>query len=160
MCVCVCLSGVQHVPGDVGGLHHVTQRGASGLAVYSAHAVAEENGGRSSGVRPGQSSASSRRHQVWAPSLQFGLYINAISRVFVYFLHSVHFLCLVFTGIRFRTISSSTSWCGLLLIRRRHQTSRLARSLCSHFLQVFSRSASLWRCHVTSWPALTTSVQK
>ena len=56
--------GVQHVPGDSGGLHHAAQGRPAGLALCAAHSAAQEDGGRPAGLRPGQSPEGAGRHQV------------------------------------------------------------------------------------------------
>ncbi len=58
------LSGLQHVPGDSGGLHHAAPGRAAGLALRPAHSAAEEDGGRPAGLCPGQSAEGLGRHQV------------------------------------------------------------------------------------------------
>lgn len=60
----LCTSGVQHVPGDPGGLRHGTQGGSAGLAFCPAHSAAEEDGGRSARLGPGQSPEGPGYHKV------------------------------------------------------------------------------------------------
>lgn len=59
----MCL-GVQHVPGDSGGLHSGPQGRSSGLVVCPAHSAVEEDGSRPAGLRTGQSSESAGCHKV------------------------------------------------------------------------------------------------
>ncbi len=65
-----------------------------------------------------------KRSRVFSSELYFCTVVD-----YYYFL-----LCLlVFAGTRFRTISSSTSWCGSSWIRLRRQTSRSVPDFISHF---------------------------
>lgn len=64
VCLGCVAAGVQHVPGDAGGLRHGPQGGPAGLALRPAHTAAEEDGGRPAGLRPGQGPESPGRHQV------------------------------------------------------------------------------------------------
>lgn len=57
-------SGVQHVPGDPGGLHYTASGGPTGLALCPAYAAAKEDGRRPTGFRSGQSPEGARCHQV------------------------------------------------------------------------------------------------
>lgn len=118
----VVVSGVQHVPGNAGGLHRNSQGGFARLALRAPHTAVKEDGRWSAGLSAGQSSESSRCHQVWT-LLRFVriktstvLFYNRIFFAYLIFMHvTFSVLCAhvssVFysTGILFPTISSSTS---------------------------------------------------
>lgn len=70
----VVLSGVQHVPGNAGGLHRAAQGGFAGLALCSPHTAVKEDGRWSAGLSAGQSAESSRCHQVCPLLETFGIY--------------------------------------------------------------------------------------
>lgn len=58
------VTGLQHVPGDSGGLHRAAQGRPVGLALRPAHTAAEEDGRRPAGLCPGQSPEGSGCHEV------------------------------------------------------------------------------------------------
>lgn len=69
-------SGVQHVLGDISGLHHCAQRGSPGLALCAAHSAAKENGSWPLGLSPSQGPEGSGHHKV-GPVIMLVMNLNS-----------------------------------------------------------------------------------
>lgn len=69
-------AGVQHVPGDAGGLCAGAPGRPAGLALRAAHPAAQEDGSRPAGLRPGQSPEGAGHYQVESNNAFFSAHNN------------------------------------------------------------------------------------